>query len=230
MRKLFLVILLAVLSNLSYSQSKGDLGVLIGQSYYLGDINTSKQFYNSKFALGAIYRHPYRDTRYAIRGSLIMGSLAASDLDFPNLYQQQRKAEFSTSFYELAGQLEFNFFPYRHGDQKNNNSPYVAAGLSVLYAGNTPFPIQLAIPFGVGYKFNISENVSAGLEWSFRKTFTDLIDNITGFDDIPMISSTRPFRQTGYINDNDWYSVAGLFITFKFPSSYKKCDAYESYE
>lgn len=230
MRKLFLVVIVAVFSNLSFSQSKGDLGVFVGQSYYLGDINPSQQFYKSKLAMGAIYRHPYRDTRYAIRGSLFFGTLAGADADFLNKYQQLRNSEFQTSFYELTGQLEFNFFSYRHGDDKSNNSPYVAAGLSFLYGASIPFPFQIAIPFGVGYKFNISESVSAGLEWSFRKTFTDLIDNLTGFDDIPMISSSRPFRQLGYINNNDWYSVAGLFITFKFPSSYKNCDAYDSYE
>ena len=226
MRNIFIFIIIAIFAvNAKSQQIRSDLGVFIGGSYYLGDINTSTQFYNTRLSGGALYRHNFKNARFSVRGSLLLGTLSADDMDFPFEYQIIRNRSFTTSFYDLTGQFEFNFFPYKPGDDKNNNTPYVAAGISFFYGTDIPFPFQLAIPFGVGYKFNVSERVSAGFEWTFRKTFTDLIDNVTGFDDIPV----SPVKQVGFINNNDWFSIAGLFITFKIPSGDHICPAYDAY-
>ncbi|HBS85878.1 MAG: hypothetical protein A2W91_09015 [Bacteroidetes bacterium GWF2_38_335] len=213
MKRNIVVILLLFLYCSSFSQKRADIGIFVGRSYYLGDLNTNIHFKESKMALGAIYRHNF-DYRWALRGSLIMGTLGCTDETSAYKYQLLRNADFQTAFYDFTAQMEFNFFPYKPGDAKMNNSPYVAAGFTFFMATDCPFPFQVAIPFGVGYKFNIAKKLSAGFEWTFRKSFTDLLDYTTGFDDIPVLGVDYPY-QRGYIKNNDWYSMAGIFITYK---------------
>ena len=38
---------------------------------------------------------------------------------------------------------------------------------------------QLAIPFGAGVKFALSDNVNVGLEVGYRKLFTDYLDDVS---------------------------------------------------
>jgi len=40
--------------------------------------------------------------------------------------------------------------------------------------------ISVCIPFGFGYRLNISRKLTIGLEYNFRKTFTDYIDDVSG--------------------------------------------------
>lgn len=40
-------------------------------------------------------------------------------------------------------------------------------------------PVQIVIPFGLGFKFALSENWSVGIEYGIRKTFTDYMDDVS---------------------------------------------------
>ena len=37
----------------------------------------------------------------------------------------------------------------------------------------------MAVPFGIGYKLNVSNWIGLGLEWAPRKTFTDYLDDVS---------------------------------------------------
>ena len=52
---------------------------------------------------------------------------------------------------------------------------------------------QLNIPMGFGLKYYISENVNLGLEFLYRKTFTDYIDDVsTTFVDPAVLAANLP--------------------------------------
>lgn len=40
-------------------------------------------------------------------------------------------------------------------------------------------PLQIVIPFGIGFKFALSDDWSIGIEYGIRKTFTDYIDDVS---------------------------------------------------
>ena len=50
-----------------------------------------------------------------------------------------------------------------------------------LPGGPTPYKgISVCVPFGFGYRLNISRKLTLGIEYNFRKTFTDYIDDVSG--------------------------------------------------
>ena len=219
MRKLFILVLLCPSFWIS-AQRNANLGVIGGISYYMGDINPGRHFYNPSYAIGAIYRINL-NPRYAIRGNAYYTTLSGSDLDFPELLHPDRYFEpvtFSTSLLDLNIQGEFNFLPFTPNVGRFNYTPYVACGLgfSMALSSDAGTNHHLTLPFGIGAKFNISKKISTGAEWSFRKTFTDLIDGQKNPTDIQSL-----------IHNNDWYSYLGIFITYKFLNFSSECPAYE---
>ena len=109
---------------------------------------------------------------------------------------------------------------------------------------------NFAIPFGLGFRFNFLKYYSAGLEWGFRKTFTNYIDDVGGqyvrrdfliekrstliSDFSDRTSATLPdgtpdYNKAGTMRGNnsktkDWYSFAMITFTFKLNYS-KDCQA-----
>jgi hypothetical protein len=219
MRKLFIVILLFP-GIWVIAQRNANFGIIGGISYYMGDINPGLHYYNPSFAIGAIYRINF-NPRYALRGNAYYTTVSGSDLDFPNVLHPDRPYEpvtFSTSLLDMNLQVEFNFLPFTPNVGRYNFTPYVSCGLGFTMALSTNAGTNhhLTFPFGIGAKMNISKRMSTGLEWSFRKAFTDLIDG-----------QENPTGDQSLIHNNDWYSYLGVFITYKFFNFAADCPAYE---
>jgi len=225
-KKIIVATLFSLLFFCTKAQTSSEIGIIGGVSYYLGDINQTTQFYSPNLAYGLIYRYSFNQ-RYALRANLLHTTLNADDQDFDNIYQHKRNFRFNKSLTELGALCEFNFFPFQIGDEENIFSPFISSGLVLFYAPETePSTFQLALPFQLGAKFNIGERFSAGVEWAFRKTFTDYLDNL-GDSNFPDYSIYRT-KQMAYINHTDYYSYAAIFFTFKFLEPENKCKAYTS--
>jgi hypothetical protein len=93
----------------------------------------------------------------------------------------------------------------------------------------------VAAVFGFGIKYSISNRIGLGLEWGMRKTFTDYLDDISGryyidfsdFDNVAQIGIAEilsdpspvkhePGMYRGNPTNNDWYSFAGITLTYRF--------------
>lgn len=206
------------------AQRSYDLGLWGGGSYYLGDINTSFHFKSIHPSGGIFYRYNY-NSRYGIRGSLFYGTLSGTDGSSKYIYQNIRGTAFSTPIFDLTGQFEFNFLPYVVGSDQKKFSPFVSSGLTFLVALNSVGVFHIAVPLGVGLKFNISERVGAGIEYSFRKTFSDNIDRLPGVDS--NVGNFQSYnKQLAYYHDNDWYSFIGIFVSFNIKRHGGACEAY----
>jgi len=227
MKKIILFTILLWGSFGAYSQRSLDFGFFGGGSYYQGDLNTSKLFYQMNFSGGVFVRHNL-NKRWAVRGNLYAGKLSANDKDFKNNYQQLRNFEFSTMFYELSGQMEFNFLPYLIGNNKTPFTPYIAFGLGGVLVPDATKPMQIIIPMSFGFKFNLNKDIGLGIAWSYRKTFTDGIDRVTNYGSLPEFTDQNTVynKQLGYRNDKDWYSIIGVFLTFKIFPKRGKCHTY----
>ena len=108
--------------------------------------------------------------------------------------------------------------------------------------------IQFAIPIGGGVKFAVSEHFNIILEYGIRKTFTDYLDDVSTTYAGENPNSTNPYpigmsleaqemsdpvptsekhtlgEERGDPNKNDWYSFAGITLSFKIPQTTIGCD------
>lgn len=225
--------LIALISNYSLSQNKLernlDFGIFGGFSYYQGDINHSRLFYIPKPSIGGFLRYAFH-TRWATRIGIYSGILKGDDNNFNNLYQKTRNANFSTPIVELTGQIELNFLPYRIGDKKKNWTPYIFTGGTFLVASYADNVYQPVLPFGIGIKKNFSTRFSIGIEWAYRKTFTDGLDNLSWYKKLPTTTIENNHlipKQRAYFHQKDYYAFVGIFLTYKLRFFEEICHVWE---
>jgi len=215
------IIIIAVFSGIiigAKAQRKVDLGIFGGGSYYLGDINQSKQFYSLSYAFGGLYRYNI-NPRYTIRGSIYYGNLQADDQDFDNRFQRSRDNSFSGTVLDATLQFEFNFMPYSTFGRAGEYTVYTTGGIGMAFINTSKSSptSKLVIPFGVGAKVNLGKKMGIGIEWGFRKMFYDEMD---GYEN-PIDPEYRSF-----IHNYDWYSIAGISLTYKIYNKLEDCPAY----
>lgn len=119
---------------------------------------------------------------------------------------------------------------------------------SPVYADRKQYSLMGAnIPFGFGVKFHAFGRLGFSLEWGLRKTFTDYLDDVsTTYVDPDVLFATHgelaalladrslvnpgkinTGRQRGNSTNKDWYSFAGLTITYKIVPRKAECAAYK---
>jgi hypothetical protein len=196
----------------------------------MGDINHSRHFTAPSPAGGIIYRYNL-NPRHSLRFSGIYTSLKGNDRNFEDAFQQERGISFKTSIIDLAITTEFNFRDYQPTKlRKDRYSPYVSAGIgyaSVMASDiqrisgaldpNTKAKSSTTLIFGGGFKYNLARRWSMGAEWTFRKSLNDMLD---GTENIGT-------DQGVFFHNNDWYSIIGLFITYKIFNWREDCPAYD---
>ncbi|MBT6650280.1 MAG: hypothetical protein HOB54_02795 [Flavobacteriales bacterium] len=245
-----------------------EIGILIGSSYYLGDLNTV-HFKQSSPAAGLVIRKNI-DKRFAYKAELMYLNLRSDETDSKDTISATRGLHFKSPVYELSGQIEFNFLPYDPGNPLYTWTPFVYAGAS-LFSFNpqgenangewvdlqplgtegqgTTLPntdskyslIQFAAALGGGVKIAVSNTFNIIFEYSTRKTFTDYLDDVSGnyvsttpteWSDNPDAeylsdpnNRVYPFgKERGNPNKKDWYSFAGVTLSFKLGNKTKGCD------
>lgn len=267
--KKFLVIAIALFTFMSIRAQRNEIGLLLGTTYYLGDLNPSKQFLQAKPAVGLVYRYVFNQ-RWAIKMDGLYGSVAGADSI--SKFNIKRNLSFKSPLAEFSTQLELNFLPYMTGNlTKNYFTPYIFAGISVFgfnpkaeydgtwyklkplgtegqgtsYYNKKPYSlVNIAFPFGLGFKYSIGSNICIGVEWGMRKATTDYLDDVSTTYADPLILSAEntPLSailadrskvqnetdmQRGNSGTKDWYSFAGAFATIKFKALRgDKCPAY----
>jgi hypothetical protein len=227
MKKIVWSLLCFSLSLALAGQRNGDYGAFMGISSYIGDINPGRPFYAPKPAAGIFYRYNF-NPREAVRLSLFYGGLQGSDADFQNDFQKKtRNASFSGSVGECSLQFEFNFLTYSTQGKLWNYTPYFATGIAAAFVNLShstysagKFVATPAIPFTFGFKINIHKNLGLEAEYGFRKTFYDNFDGLNN-------NSVALAGRSDIIHNNDWYSYAGISLTWKIYSKLAGCPAFD---
>ena len=148
--------------------------------------------------------------------------------------------------YFFAGLAVFHYNPYAY--DANRNKVYLKP-LSTEGEGVAGYPdrkqyslTQMAIPFGGGIKFALTDNIRIGLEVGLRKLFTDYLDDVSKnyIDPVDLFNSTRSRRllifliagrgekslgadpnypakseQRGNPKNKDSYYFAGIHLTYR---------------
>lgn len=150
--------------------------------------------------------------------------------------RKMRNLNFRTDIIESSMEIEYNFLRFIPGTMKNRVTPYVGGGLGFFYINPKAkldgkwvalrplctegqgfdkymprrkyAPIQAMIPVSAGLKFKLAKNITAGIDFTYRFTFTDYIDDVS----------------TDYINPVDFYTNLDLNKAQLAHELYKRSD------
>ena len=270
-----LIIILLVFNFASTAQQfkpNTEVGLILGTSYYLGDLNTT-HFNQSSATAGLVIRKNI-DKRFVYKAEVMYLNIKSDERQSSDTIALNRGLHFRSPIYELSGQIEFNFLPYQSGNPLYTWTPFVYTGISIFsfnpqaeningewvdlqelgtegqgttteFNGNTRSKyslIQFAIPIGGGLKIAVNENFNIVLEYGARKTFTDYLDDVSTTYAGPNINGSWPVEmsdlaqqmsdpngthvkdeQRGNPDKKDWYSFAGITLSFKLNNNTKDC-------
>ena len=245
-----------------------EIGILLGTSYYLGDLNTT-HFNQISPAAGLIIRKNI-NKRFAYKAEVMYLNIKSDEKNSEDTIASNRGLHFRSPVYELSGQVEFNFLPFQPGNPLYTWTPYVYSGISIFNfnpqaedlngkftgswvnlqelgtegQGTTSFPnrekyslIQYAIAMGGGFKIAVNPSFNIILEYGARKTFTDYLDDVSTTYPGKLLDMTDEAiymsdptdshelgEQRGDPDKKDWYSFAGITLSFKLNNNTKSCD------
>jgi outer membrane protein W len=236
-----------------------EIGAMAGGTGYKGDLNQTNPLKVSGPAFGIFAKYNFNGY-FAAKLAYTYGSIAGADSTSSNAQTRARNLSFMTSLNELSLTAELNFFEYIPSLSKSPFSPYIFAGVAYTtfnpqasYMGQTynlrnvmtegqttPYANHaMAIPYGVGMKYNFSGVLTVGAELGYRNPNTDYLDDVSGnYPDKTKLSalaaalSDRSGENTGvYLGttgsqrgdgrNRDTYFFFGLTISYTFIS--QKC-------
>lgn len=252
---LFFFIFLSASLHAQYSE----VGTYVGTSTYVGDLSEQKFRGDAGAMLGILGRYNF-NPNFSVKVSLTKGTIASEDAKSKFESVRERNLSFRSEIVELSVTGEWNLLPF-HIRAEKRGAPYLFVGLggyyfnpqaqwkgewynlSDMHTENQKYRrFQVAVPFGMGFKFNMSYKVNFGLEFGARKTFTDYLDDVsTEYPDIlalerentiaamlsyrtPEITGSfgeNPVGMTrGDSSNNDWYFFIGGTITVNLTDKY----------
>ncbi|MEI9945402.1 MAG: DUF6089 family protein [Chitinophagaceae bacterium] len=264
MSRYFCLIILTFFSITALAQ-RFHVGVFGGVSAYNGDL--TDKIFPAKVTNGAIgITGNYELTdNIMLRGGFTYSIVGGADRFNKDPELAKRNLAFETSIKEFSVVGEY----YLLNLYDNRISPYAFAGLAVYhfdpyafvpgsrqktflkplstegqglssYPGRKPYALtQMAIPFGGGVKFAITEDLHLGVEVGLRKLFTDYLDDVsTSYvdpadllaakgqlavdmsyrgDEVPGGDPTYPSKgyQRGGAEQKDFYYFTGVHLTYR---------------
>lgn len=185
-------------------KNDGEFGVGIGVGHYFGDLNTRAAVNRPKFSGGVFFIKQFNNY-IGLRISGDYTFLGYSDIYSKNETQLRRNLSFNTNVWELSLSGYFNFFRFIPGVSGYKFTPYLSLGAGVFsydpytYLNNTKYFLRqlgtegqntdsskkqystmaICIPFSVGIKYSINENINVFAEVGYRFTNTDYLDDVS---------------------------------------------------
>jgi hypothetical protein len=198
--KIYPFFLLVFLSMATLLEAQDyEVGLAGGAAYYLGDLNPGTHFKNTQVGYGVLIRYNFSD-RWTVRVSGLRGTVKGSSPS--SSYMPSRDLAFESPVTDISAVAEFNFFPYFTGSRKNGITPFIYAGVGVMffkpasggqelqplgtegqnagYDGRKPYSLtQVNVPFGLGGKLSLSRKICITVFWELHKLFTDYLDDVS---------------------------------------------------
>ncbi len=197
-----------------------EIGFELGAFNFTGDLSRAYNLKSHRPA-ASIYLRSNLTQAASLRYGLSGGMLSGDDRYSDDPFNQVRNESFNLFLVEAYGLLEFNFLDYR-GKQSNIKwTPYLNFGFALFHflgekVENVDFfPVQPAIPMGVGVKYQLNKKFDIGIEASARATFFDKLDGISGND--------NTLKDYDYGNKYDFDSYFFIGITLHYVFYYIPC-------
>jgi len=215
MKQLLVIFLFGFLAIETFGQPSVDVGFFGGAGTYFGDM-TKIDFQKSvNPAYGSFIRFNF-NPRYALRFNVLNGNIGAKG-EF-----QSVPWNFSKNVMDISLQFEFNYMKYIVGQKETPYSTYLFAGIGMqtfkyTVRGIEGSEITPDIPFGLGFKVNLSKRWGLGIEGGLRKSFSDKLDNLDDPLSYPKTSGTSivQVKYTDLLHNNDWTAYMGVHLVYK---------------
>lgn len=248
-----------------YAQ-KNELGVFLGSAGYHGDIGRDYiggVLLDQSLAMGFIHKINFHEY-LSFRSCFQIGKIKADDANAKSIERQNRNLNFESKIIDLSLGFEFNFYKFFARPRIKRSTPYIYAGISYFKFNpqaknsmNILVDLQTlgtegqgtnltaiekynlsnwAIPFGFGYKTNFGKSISLGIEWIWRASQTDYLDDVSKYyvDEIyltsesaemanPSENQTIAGKKRGNPNNKDWYNFTGITLSYKIKNKPLKC-------
>ena len=201
-------LLLSLTDMAQTALSRCDVGVSVGAMNYVGDLNGQRIDGRLNVAAGLVGRYNL-DDRWAVSLGVNYGRLEGGNPDVirtrnlsfrSHLLEGALRIEFNfvpfgtspyvyrTTPYLFVGMGIFHFNPKAHyTDPVDGSSRWVE--LQPLHTegqGSDQYPdrdpyslLQLSIPFGFGFKMALTSDIVLAVEYGFRMTWTDYLDDVS---------------------------------------------------
>lgn len=239
-----------------------EAGLLVGGSNYLGELAAnSSQIYlkETNIAAGAFAKYNINHL-VALRLGFNYTTISGADRNSGNTAIIDRNLNFKSDIYEVALIGEFNILGYEPYNYTATFSPYLFGGIALFqfnpqgelngqlydlqplgtegqnltaFPERTPYKLaQFAIPFGVGFKYTLTETLNLGVEIGARKIFTDYLDDVSltypgsaafAAEDAALTTIQLSNQgdnvaggARGDNNANDWYFILGITLSYNF--------------
>lgn len=196
---------------------KYDLGIGLGMSGYLGDINESNMFRHPGFTAQLTFRYMMDNNRLAFRALFTTSQLKGNSSDFTNWLPGDAPITFASQVYDLGGRVEFNFFPYGMGEpfkKLRRCTPYVAVGLGVCLASASGTYVTASVPLAAGIKYKPAKRLNLGLELCVSKTLGDHLDG--------QLADLQGLKSS-FLKNTDWHTGLVLSLTYEFGRRCSTC-------
>jgi hypothetical protein len=257
MKKLILIALLAPLT--AFCQNF-HFSARAGISSYNGDLKARAASLSQSRFMGSLGVRYDLSEHFALRSYLSLGGLRGDDAK-GTAAMQQRNLSFRSGIFEWEAGLHYSILNLNY----HWWTPYVAAGIGLfrfnptavdangnkvklqplgtegqgVVAGVESYKLtQFNIPLSVGVERMLNEDMRVGFELGYRKTFTDYLDDVSGFyaDQSVLLASkgpqavemayrgdevgAGPYPAAGAVRGNsqnkDGYFFIGLSFTYRF--------------
>ena len=238
--------------NISYAQ-RYEIGLFAGGNNIIGDVSSKSYVEPTGLTLGGVFKWNVNE-RLALRGNLY-GSIVNQKIEnswFPYDNDMSNKFGSSNTFgvITIDAVAEWNVFDYDLR-KKKSHTPYMYIGVGgviynpvvhyssslksntdvELYTSGNVIGATVSIPFGLGYKYAVSEKMVLAVDFGFRYTFSDNLDGSNYDGDKRVYPTTKPedYNKTetikvGNLNSNDWLTTIGLTLTYVFGRDPCACD------
>lgn len=262
MKRTILLFLVIFLFTITAQAQRWEIGVTAGSMGYIGDLNQNNYRKFTNFAYGGMVKNNL-DGFWSIKLSVLKGQVEADESDSKYQQERDRNLSFFSPITEASLQVEFNFFDYGRLFGKSRVTPFLFTGISGFTfnpqatLNDKDYELKkyrtegqekeyktsaLAIPFGLGLKWNLTTNLNLTGEVGYRKAFTDYLDDVSGYyPTAGSFSSSDPSQvaihnalsdrsvgrigtpgtQRGDFRKNDTYLFGGVTLSYTFVS--QKC-------
>jgi hypothetical protein len=268
-------LILAIFFPVLLSAQYFEVGALIGTSGYKGDLSDNRIATDEIHAALGVFGRYHFNKYIAAKANLTKYGISGKDANSRSAAFRKRNLSFRSDVVELGLTGELNLMGYNIRDDKGA-VPYLTAGVSFFKfnpqaekegiwhdleplhtEGSSYKKVGVAVPLGVGFRFNVSYRVNFGLELGYRKTFTDRLDDVSGlYSDVTemrsesILASQLAYRtpeltgefgtnpvgtQRGDDSNNDDFFYAALTISVNLTDKYgldfdKKYDIFKEPE
>ncbi len=271
---------LSAISAVAMAQVSTEVGLNLGSSNYLGDLQVKDYTYRQSHLSTGVWGRYNATSMLSFRAFFGYGRLSGADYNSNVQNLINRNLSFRSYVAELGIQAEVSALPFNKYDPNRNKdkryfnyTPYFFGGINVFgfnpktfyknqwielrdlhtegqnstFNTNAPYRLtQVAIPFGMGFKYQASKHILVAVELGFRKTFTDYIDDVSGYypnmtklatekgtltaeltyrgDELAGMENTAPIQGTyrGNPDNLDWYVMNSVSVSYKFYHGKKK--------